>query len=210
MPPPPPVVEAPAAVQAAKSPRTSLLLGAHVGWEIPSGKIPSGKVPGDPGASFDASAVGNGGVAAALDVGVRFARQWYVGATIEHVELEGGSLSGLGTAGLNNVTSASSNTTLLGVALGLMTNPDRTSFYGEFGIGNRWYNYTTNNTKSPTYSDGEVTLAAGVWIPAGRSFRLLPKFAVSLGAFSPPSSSGNALGHAFFMLGLVGYYNANL
>jgi hypothetical protein len=155
--------------------------------------------------------VGVGGVAAALDVGVRFARQWYVGATIEHAQLGGGSLSGLQNAGLTNVTSANSNTTFLGVALGLMANPDRTSFYGELGIGNRWYNYSVNNKPaSPTYSDGELSLAAGIWIPAGRSFRFVPKFSVSLGAFSPPSTSGNAVGHAFFMLGLVGYYNANL
>jgi hypothetical protein len=188
-----------------------LLLGAHLGWEIPSGKIPV------QGGSFDASSVGAGGVAVALDVGVRFARQWYIGATVEHAQLGGGSLSGVSAAdvgSVGNATSADANTTMLGVALGLMANPDRASFYGELGIASRWYNFTVNSVKSPTYSAGEITLGAGVWIPAGRSFRFLPKVSVGLGAFGVPNSSSTSgnenPGHAFFMLGLAGYYNANL
>jgi opacity protein-like surface antigen len=147
-----------------------------------------------------------------LDGGLRFARQWYAGITLEHAQLGGGNLVGL-PAGDNR---ASSNTSLLGVALGLIVNPDRLSLYGEIGLGYRWFSYKEGAQGAPSsgqsYTSGEVTLGAGLWIPPSRALRLVPKVTLSLGTFGPPDNERSApnLTHTFFMLGLAGYFNADL
>ncbi len=199
----------PAAVLRPKPSRASLLVGAHLGLEVPSGKLPGGGAASSP---VEASSVGAAGLAYALDGGLRFARQWYVGVTLEHAQLSGGNLSGL-PAGDNH---ASSNTTLLSVALGLIVNPDRLSLYGEVGLGNRWFSYKEGANGGPSsgqgYTSGEVTLGAGLWIPAGRAWRVIPKATVSFGTFGPPADNHTEanLTHGFFMLGVAGFYNADL
>jgi tetratricopeptide (TPR) repeat protein len=199
----------PAAVLAPTRSRASLLFGAHLGLEVPSGKLPGGGAASSP---VEASSVGAAGLAYALDGGLRFARQWYVGITLEHAQLSGGNLYGL-PAGDNH---ASSNTTLLAVALGLIVNPDRLSLYGEVGLGNRWFSYKEGPTGGVSsgqgYTSGEVTLGAGLWIPAGRAWRVIPKATVSFGTFGPPANDRSEpnLTQGFFMLGVAGYYNADL
>src|SRR5262249_22312499 len=71
-------------------------------------------------------------------------------------------------------------------------------------------------------SGAELVLGAGVHILLARTFRLIPKISVGLGAFSHPScdsSSGNCsidesrfntASHAFVFIGLGGYYNIDL
>jgi len=188
--------------EAPRKSRTGLLLGAHLGWELTGGSLPI-----DPGTSsstpIDTSAVAGGGVALALDGGLRFARQWYAGLTIEHAQLGSGSLS------------ASASTWLLGVVVGLIVNPDRASLYGEAGLGSRWLSYTpnnqTNNGNTTTLNSPEVTLGAGLWIPAGSKLRLLPKATVGFGTFSPKSSTtASSQTHDFVMLGVAGFYNIDL
>jgi hypothetical protein len=213
-PPAPPNLEAPAPATARPS-RGALLLGAHLGLELPSGRLPGGGASSSTAAGpspIEANAVGAAGPAFALDGGLRFARQWYAGITLEHAQLGGGNLAGL-PAGDNR---ASSNTSLLGVALGLIVNPDRVSLYGEIGLGYRWFSYKEGPQGGPstgqTFTSGEVTLGAGLWIPPSRALRLIPKATLSLGTFGPPDNDRSAanLSHAFFMLGIVGYYNADL
>jgi hypothetical protein len=114
------------------------------------------------------------------------------------------------------VTGASSNTTQLGVILGLIGNPDRVSFYGEIGLAERWFNVRETTTQSlpadhRIYNGGEFTLGVGVWIPAGRSFRLLPKVTVGLGSIDSGDPNDRYSGFASFaMLGLAGFYNLDL
>jgi hypothetical protein len=193
-PPPPPVVESAAPPAPPKS-RTALLLGGHLGFELPGGSLPTNSGP------IDTSSVGGGGLALALDGGLRFARQWYAGLTIEHAELGG-------------VQGSTGNTSLVGVVVGLMVNPDRASLYGEVGLGSRWFSYTINNQRNPTLNSSEVTLGAGVWIPVGNKLRLLPEATVSLGGFSPKApmtgTTGQNQTHDFVMLGVAGYYNVDL
>jgi hypothetical protein len=193
-----------------KAARRSLLLGAHLGFEVPSGKLPSGGT-GAPQGPVDASSVGDAGPAYAFDGGVRFAGQWYLGLTLEHAQLSGGTGSGVPSGD----THLSSNTTLLALLLGFIVNPDRPSLYGEVGVGSRWFSYKEGSSTaftSGSYTSPEVTLGAGVWVPVAHAWRLIPKATVSVGSFGPPSNkeSSTNLSHAFFMLGLSGDFNADL
>src|SRR5579883_1724807 len=100
-PPPPPLGERQVAVGPRPS-RTGLLLGAHLGWELAAGKLPLADAT-----TADTATVATGGLAYALDGGLRFARQWYVGLTLEHAGFSPVDLSNTGA------TDASSQTTLL-------------------------------------------------------------------------------------------------
>jgi hypothetical protein len=181
-----------------------------LGAELPTGTVPLPITAGQ--ASTDARDISAGGLAYALDGGLRFARQWYAGLTLEHAALGGGSdPSKLGSG----VSKEASDTTLLGIALGLIVNPDKTSFYGEIGLAERWYTVTDQtNSQHYGYNSGEVLLGVGLWIPAGRSFSLLPKATVGLGNFDTPNApsgtSTSSQGHAFFMLGVAGLFNVDL
>jgi hypothetical protein len=205
-PPPPPVYSAqpgsePGAPTApSRSSRTGLLLGAHLGWELTGGKLPLADAQ-----TVDTSVVANQGFAYALDVSLRFARQVIITVTLEHANLSHGDLSSRGS------TDASGSTTLLGATLGFVTNPDRVSFYGEIGGGSRWLSVseTAGTTTNTDYNSGELTFGIGLWLPLGRSVRLLPKATLGLGTFSDPSGagSGSPQGHTFAMIGLTGFYN---
>jgi hypothetical protein len=200
MPPPapPPQTDKDAALRP-KASLSGMLLGAHLG-----GALAGGKLPLEAGSTVDANVVGAGGAAYGLDAGLRFARQWYVGLALEHAELGHGDLSAL-----SGVSDASSSTTLLELLIAFIGNPDRASFYGELGAGNRWFSFTETGSTSVngSYKAGELTLGAGLWLPAGSSLRLLPKVTVGVGSFDPPTGSGSPEGHSFAMLGLAGFYN---
>jgi hypothetical protein len=208
-PPPPPPRDADRQMsqmsRAAGPSRTGLLLGGHLGWEFGGGKLPL-----DANTSVDTTLLATGGVAYALEGGLRFARHWYLGLNLEHAELGHGDLTALP----NNVSDASASTTLLGAAIGFIGNPDRPSFYGELGVANRWLDVSETTSTGPlnwNFSSAELTLGAGLWLPVGPSVRLLPEVTLGLGSFDPPGgASGSAEGHSFVMLGMAGYYNLDL
>jgi hypothetical protein len=55
-------------------------------------------------------------------------------------------------------------------------------------------------------------LGGGIWIPAGKSVRLLPELAAGIGTF--PTYRGDApdgplAGHVFISVGLAGFFNAD-
>jgi hypothetical protein len=213
-PPPPPPVVAPdlGPTQPLRS-RTGLLFGLHLGYESAGGKVPT---PLSPDAQ-DATSVGNGGLSWGLDGGLRFARNWYVGLTFDRAEfgrVDNSSLPG------NEGGISSSSTTALGILIALIANPDRVSFYGELGLADRWFDVREtppgqNNSTNQLYSGGEFTLGLGIWIPVGRSFRLLPKFTLGLGSLSEdasnsPSNASYTAFSTFGLLGLAGFYNVDL
>jgi hypothetical protein len=212
-PPPPPVGEAPPGTGPRES-RMGVIMGLHLGLELPNGQV-----QGLDGSTVNISSVSAGGLAYALDGGLRFARQWYVGLTLEHASLGAGKDASALGAGAGSL---SSSTTAAGVVIGLIVNPDRVSFFGELGAQARWYDlsYADVTGKHPaTYTAGEALLGLGVWIPVGHSFRLLPEATAGLGAFGPPSRSGqvpttttatDSLGHGFVMFGVAGFYNIDL
>jgi hypothetical protein len=200
--------------------RMGLMVGAHLGAIVPGGSVPTAGLPyrmllTDSNAStVSTTALASGGFAYGLDGGLRFARQWYVGLDLEHAALGGGQPSEVSGAPLTKI---SSNTTLFQVVLALVADPDKPSFYGEVGLGGRWFAVTeaaTNMaTKGSTYGSGEVTLGAGIWLPGGRSFRLVPKATLSVGSFGSKDAASNSTTsaeHVFVMLGIAGFYNADL
>jgi len=210
MPPPPPAIvdeNAPALVH--KRNRPALILGLHLGLELPAGQIPN-----PAGAAVNTTDVSAGGLAYALDAGVRFARYGYIGLTLEHAGLGAGKTP----ASIDPLASGvTSNTTSFGVVLGVISNPDRVSFFGEVGLQGRWYSLSwqdNGNSQSASYSGAELLLGVGLWLPVGRTFRLLPEATAGLGTFTPPNSpstsDSNNPGHGFVMLGVGGLFNIDL
>ncbi|MGO9835911.1 MAG: tetratricopeptide repeat protein [Polyangiaceae bacterium] len=201
---------------ALKRSRSSLLLGAHLGFEIGSGKLPGAAGEGT-NESIDISTVGAGGLAYGLDGGLRFAGPWFVGATLEHAQFGGATPSKLATVQGEPVQKASSNTSLLAAVLGIIVNPDRPSLYAELGVGGRWFGYSEGGSAEHGYFAGEVALGAGVWLPFGGAWRALPKITGGFGAFSPPSgpsgtttTTPTSQTFGFVTLGLTVFYNADL
>jgi hypothetical protein len=215
-PPPPPPMVAPDAANVPQPRRSNLgfILGLHLGGEVAGGQVP---VP--TGGVVDASSVSNTGFAYGLDGAFRFGRRWFVGLTFDRATLGHGNENDF-----TGVSDARSSTTLLGLTLAVVTNPDRVSFYGQIGLAERWLDVRETLTSGPPssklYSGGEFTLAAGVWIPIGDRVRLLPKFDLGLGTLSNGSFTAGANGittdgsqtaFSFFgMFGVAGYYNIDL
>ena len=208
-PPPPPVVMegAPEAVR----PRSNLgiLIGAHLGAVAPAGRIaaPDGNM-------HDLNNVSAGGIGVGIDGGLRFARRWYVGVSYDHDAFSP-------TTTNPQLTSAQSHSDTFGLDFAFIVNPDRVSFYGTLGLQTRIYTLSANvnsNVNSQTYTSGELLAGVGIWIPIGHWFRLLPELTGGFGSFGVPDSLGGSnatnglgdAGHAFFTLGLVGYYNIDL
>jgi hypothetical protein len=205
LPPPPPLIADRDVGAGPRLSSTGLLVGGHLGWEMAVGAFPL-----DAATKADANIVAAGGLAYAVEGGLRFARHWYVGLTFEHAELAHGDLTATG------VTDASSSTTVAEGLVGFIGNPDRVSFYGELGAGIRWFNFTETFGRSPrsaSYNNGELGLGIGMWLPVGHTLRLLPKITLGIGSFDPGGSgarSAASQGHAFWMLGASGFYNLDL
>jgi len=206
-PPPPPVVMegAPEAVR----PRSNvgILIGAHLGAVAPSGRI-----AGADGNMHDLNNVSAGGIGVGIDGGLRFARHWYVGVSYDHDAFSP-------TTTNPQLTSAQSHSDTFGLDFAFIVNPDRVSFYGTLGLQTRFYTLSaTNLPQSETYTSGELLAGVGIWIPIGHWFRLLPELTGGFGSFGVPNDLGGSsttsglgeAGHAFFTLGLVGYYNIDL
>jgi hypothetical protein len=116
-----------------------------------------------------------------------------------------------------NVSHTTASTTRLGVTFAFIANPDRVSFYGELGLAERWFDVRetgmlTGLTSRELYEGGEFTLGLGIWIPAGRSFRVLPKFTVGFAPLNAKDDNGTSYtaNAAFGMLGVAGFYNVDL
>jgi hypothetical protein len=194
-----------------KDTRGSILLGVHLGLEIPTGTVPLTSTINWPNGANTAAMgdISGPGFAFALDGGVRFLHHWYLGLTLEHAGLAGGKNSSALNA---NGGSLSSDTTALGIVGAFIAIPDKPSFYGELGLQSRWYNFTVSGLPTQSYSSGELMIGVGLWLPIGRYFRLIPLGTAGFGTFEAPnsSSSSGGPGHAFVMIGLEGIYNIDL
>jgi hypothetical protein len=179
--------------------------GIHFGDELPEGTTP---LPAGSSASSDnLGNVSGSGLAFGLDGGFRFGRNWILGVVVEHAQLD--------------KNPQKSDTTMVGASIGIVTNPDRVSFYGCLGIAGRWYNleYTdpaSGSVSSQQYQSADVLLGLGIWIPIGSSIRLVPELTASIGSFTENASVGGTTsssgtqGHEFYMFGVAGYYNLDL
>jgi hypothetical protein len=199
--PPPPIQAAPIPVpEAPRESRLGLLFGAHLGLEVAGGTLPPDANSTD-GGSIDLSSVTGNGFAFGLDGGFRFGRRWYVGVALEHAAF---------SSTASDVGQATGDTTLAELVLALIVNPDRVSFYGETGLGSRWFHYSVAGGGAGTLRQaGEFSLGAGVWIPIGHSIRLLPKATLGLGGFDSDDGT-STYPHVFVMLGMAGFYNVDL
>lgn len=201
-PPPPPVVVegAPEAVR----PRSNvgILIGAHLGAVAPSGKIDTNTALGQQNLS-DVSA---GGLGIGIDGGLRFARHWYVGVQYDHTTYSPSSNDG------NVFNGTQSHSDTFGLDFAFIVNPDHVSFYGTLGLQTRIYSLTLPGASTDTYTSGELLAGAGIWIPIGHWFRLLPLLTGGFGNFNIPGDAQSRAGegHAFFTLGLAGFYNIDL
>jgi hypothetical protein len=210
--PPPPPYESPFVPPPRPPQNRSILLGVHLAGTFPVGTVPTDT---ERGTSTDIGNASLGGLALGLDAGVRLARRWYLGATVEHATLG----SGHGTDKISaTYASDSSNTSLLEVVAGFIANPDKPSFFGELAAGIRWYtlvvspgNLSATNSHDLHQADvgPELTLGGGLWIPAGRNVRLLPELTAGFGTFQTFGGDQGLAGHAFITIGLAGFYNAD-
>jgi hypothetical protein len=170
-----------------------------LGLEVAAGTLPPDANSAD-GGSIDLSSVTGNGFAFGLEGGFRFGRRWYVGLALDHASF---------SSTASDVGQASGDTTLAELVLALIVNPDRVSFYGERGLGSRWFHYSVAGGGAGTLRQaGEFSLGAGVWIPIGHSIRLLPKATLGLGGFDSDDGT-SAYPHAFVMLGMAGFYNVD-
>jgi hypothetical protein len=201
-PPPPPVVMETAPEAIRKRSNVGILIGAHLGAVATSGKIDTNTALGQQNLS-DVSA---GGLGIGIDGGLRFARNWYVGVQYDHTTY------GPSTTNGNAFNGTQSHSDTFGLDFAFIVNPDRVSFYGTLGLQTRIYSLAIPGANADTYTSGELLAGAGVWIPIGHWFRLLPELTGGFGNFSVPGDAQSQAGegHAFFTLGLVGYYNIDL
>lgn len=177
-----------------------ILIGAHLGAVATSGKIDTNT------GTQNLNDVAAGGLGIGLDGGLRFARHWYVGVQYDHTTYSPSSNNN------NQFNGTTSHSDTFGLDFAFIVNPDRVSFYGTLGLQTRIYTLALpNNVPTDTFTSGEFLAGAGIWIPLGHWFRLLPLLTGGFGNFNVPSdASGTGEGHAFFTLGLVGYYNIDL
>jgi hypothetical protein len=198
--------------------RLGVVVGAHIGASAFSGYVYSQ----DLRSSVAIPEVAGGGVALGLEAGFRFARHWIVGVEYEHDLYQSGtpdSFTQPTRPTLSPVMGGSTHahSSLLQVKMALVANPDRVSFYGDVGVGVRWFTYSVYDGNgaflSGATTDGaEFSLGVGIWIPIGKSFRLLPRVSLDVGTYaSPPDSLGTQTDywHVGVMGGIAGLYNLN-
>jgi hypothetical protein len=189
--------------------RGSILLGLHLGLEVPTGTIPL-NLPGQQ-SSAAAGDISGPGLAYAFDGGVRFLHHWYIGLTLEHASLAAGKNPG--NVGVTD-GSLTSDTTTLGLVGGFIANSEKPSFYAQLGLQSRWYNFKSSAVPTQSYTSGELMVGIGLWLPLGKYIRLIPLATVGLGEFdepNPPSGQAtSSTGHAFIMLGVEGLTNFDL
>jgi hypothetical protein len=209
-PPPPPVVMEGAPEAIRQRSNLGILIGAHLGAVATSGKVPA--QANTAGGSMDnLSDVSAGGLGIGLDAGLRFARRWYAGISYDHTTY-GPSTSA------SQFDNTQSHSDTFGLDFAFIVNPDRVSFYATLGLQTRIYSLSLPSLPNETYTSGELLAGVGIWIPLGHWFRLLPEVTGGFGSFGVPGDLGGSnatnglgeAGHAFFTLGLVGYYNIDL
>ena len=228
-PPPPPDTW----VAPPKPAERSILVGARLGVDIPSGNF-TGETSGSTDDKIGNTAAMGGAVG--VEAGVRFAKNFYGGLVYEFASFGRGDKLG-GPANASVTASTTSN--LLGATLAYISSPDGVGFYGEVGVGYRIFSQSTQVQlpgggttldSSPTYTGSELLLGAGLFIKAGTSVRILPKATFGIGSFSKqggncdptvsvacvPGKSDesrsitNSSSHAFIFLGVGGFYNIDL
>jgi hypothetical protein len=103
-----------------------------------------------------------------------------------------------------NLSSPTLATTNFGAVVGVITNPDRFGALFQIGAG-----YRTLTSANGVYSlnAGEFLIGTGLWIPAGRFFRIVPRVDATIGSFTDNNNTGNGGGYAMLSFDVGGYFN---
>ncbi len=167
------------------SPRTSLWLGARVGWWMPFGDLWGSCTQTD---AYGCTAVSgeklrnyvSAGPMFELDVGMRLSRHYIVYLLWERAELGGGHKDVPGLA-----RSTSGNTDFGGLGLRLSTDPDDTGIVLDIALGARRMRARWEDGTQLQLSDAplESRLGLGADIRFNESFTLSPMLTVGLGTF---------------------------
>jgi len=162
---------------------SAILLGADVALSFPFGSVGPDKQQLFPDY--------NVGFAVGVDVALRFARSFVLGAFAQ-----GSFFGGNGSETYNGGTAFAA-----GGVLGIMSNPDGFGIYAEAGGALR--TIAINGDPNGTELTGDVILGFGFQVKAG-SFRFIPK----LNLFVGPNDEGQL--HGFFTIGLSGFWELPL
>ncbi len=129
-----------------------------------------------------------------VDIGLRFARAFYVGALAQ------GSFFGNNNGNGNGGTSFA-----LGAVLGVMSNPEGVGFYAEAGGALRTISINSGAVPAATGTQvtGDVILGIGLQFKI-QSFRFIPKLDLFVGP------DGFYSYHGFFTLGISGFWELPL
>lgn len=172
--------------------RMGLFVGPRLGVIVPNG-------------SSDLTDTVTSGASLGVEVNYRFARRFFTGLVVDHGFL--GTASALTSATSSAGLSAPSfSTTNVDAVLGFIGSPDRFSVLLQGGLG---YRTLAASSSSASLSSPEVLVGAGLWIPIGRSFRLVPRVDTTFGSLSGSDAFGNNVSYSYGMvtLALGGYYN---
>jgi hypothetical protein len=155
-----------------------LILGGRLGAAVPANI---------PGAST--------GAAVDLEAYLRFAHKGFFG-------LYGGRDFYRPASG----SSGSPSRTDFGGGIGFTTNPEGVGYMIDFTLGYRWFTLPSAGTSPSTTGNGGVEggIGMGLWIAAGKHFRIVPRVDFSAGAIS---AGPNQNGYAAFFAGVSLYYN---
>ncbi len=176
--------------------RTGLFFGLRAGALVPAGN------------NDEISAVHTGGSLGA-EVNVRFARRFFTGIVVDHGFLgtSAAYASSTNGTGAQSTCDPTFSTTNVDAVFGFITSPDHFAFLIQTGLG---YRVLDASCQPTSMNSGEFMLGAGMWIPAGSHFRIVPRVDMTIGSFSGTEwtgTTGAADGYAMFMLGVGGYYN---
>lgn len=148
-----------------------------------------------------------GGFSLGLEFDFRFARRLYLGAVVDHGFLNTSSSS---VASLSASTSSAA-TTNVDAVFGVITNPDKFGALFQIGVGYRTLSFSgsdgSGNPFSSSANGPELSLGAGLWIPIGEHFRLVPRIDTTLGSLSDTGSSGNGFAMVTFVLAAYPNFN---
>jgi hypothetical protein len=240
MPPPPPVQETrPEFVERARPANKAFLLGGRVGVETSTGDFSNGTTA-DSSDNKISNISSTGGTFAAdagfrfsrFYIGLTGEYSGYSRGSDPSALV--------GTATAEQTVTLSSWSGYAGLNAAYISNPNGVGFYGELGFGHRWMNLTGKVADTATGAnfvqiseklDGnEFELGLGIYVRATRNFVLIPKVTASIGSFSNASATCTAGGtgvcstasasttftddqtstHAFYFIGVGGYYDLDL
>jgi hypothetical protein len=142
------------------------------------------------------------GVSLGLEADFRFARRLFLGAVVDHGFLSTSDAFSGATAGTTNFD----------VVFGVLTNPDKFGGIFQVGLGYRVLSVSAPSvaaelggvTPSVSINSVDGTLGAGLWIPIGSHFRLVPRVDASFGSFS---DDGGGYAMIAFVLGAYPNFN---